>query len=138
MIDGAAEFLDGGGVVFLGCLHETVTDMVLQDDAAHAAQRGADSGQLDQDFRTVTAVLHHALHRLQMSDGAGDSVEHRLRFGMGVRVAVVMFMLMLMRVFVLIHEMQCFHIVPPYKRKKHQTRSSDLLIPSGYPLRLDS
>ena len=72
---------------------------------------------------------------------AGDSVEHRLRFGMGVRVAVVMFMLMLMlmlmRVFVLIHEMQCFHIVPPYKRKKHQTRSSDLLIPSGYPLRLD-
>ena len=71
---------------------DAVLQMVLEDHAGRAAQRGADSRQLHQHLRAVTPVLHHALDGLKVADRPRETIEHRLGLGvhMAVRVAVLL------------------------------------------------
>ena len=65
---------------------DTVLDMVLEDDLRRTVQRRAHRRKLHQHLGTVAPVLHHVLDGFQMSDGTGQSVDHR--FGLLVIVVV--------------------------------------------------
>ena len=69
-----------------------MVDVILEDDLAGVGQGRADSGQLDEDFGAVLAILHHFAHPLQVTDGTGEAVQNRFGVGMamGVPVAVGM------------------------------------------------
>ena len=70
-------------------VHDAMLDMILKNDLACIVDRGFDRRKLDQDFTAVPAVLHHPLDGFQMSDGAAQSVEHRLRIGVRMGMAVM-------------------------------------------------
>ena len=85
-------------VVLLDGVDDAVLDMVLQNDLADVVDGRAHGGDLDQDLRAVASVLHHLLDRLQMADGAGKPVEHRLRVRVNMAVrARLMRMVVVMR-----------------------------------------
>ena len=65
-------------------------EMVFQYDLCGTAERGADSGKLNQDLGTVTPILDHALHALKMTDCAGKSVDYCLGLSMCMSVSVEM------------------------------------------------
>ena len=64
--------------------------VAVQEGAAEVTVTGADgesrtirwdSGNLYQDLRAVPSVLHHLFHRLQMTDGPGQTVQDLFGFG---------------------------------------------------------
>ena len=84
MVNGAIEIVDGLVVTALYRVDEAVLDMILQNRAACAAQRGLDRGELDQNVGAVPLLLHHLPNGLQMADGTGKPVYHRFGLGMSV------------------------------------------------------
>ena len=67
--------------------------MILQDHFTCIVDGRFDSGQLDQNLAAVTAVFHHTLDGFQMTDGPGQTVQHRLcilvSMGMSMSMAVL-------------------------------------------------
>ena len=101
LIDGLVQ---GGQLVGIvgGGIGNAVLQMVFQDNFRRAVEGGAHRSQLHQDLGTIPAVLHHALDRLQVADGPGQAVQHRLGLGMAVAVAVVMGVVMFMVVVMIV------------------------------------
>lgn len=67
---------------------DAVLDMVLEDDPGGAVQGRAHRRQLHQHLGAVAPLLHHALDGLEVADGAGQAVDHRLGLGVVVMVDV--------------------------------------------------
>ena len=65
---------------------DAVLDMILQDYLGGIIERRAHRRKLDEHIGAVPSLLDHALHRLEVPDGAGKAVDDGA--GIGVRVAV--------------------------------------------------
>ena len=84
---------------------DAVLDMILQDYLGGIIERRAHRRKLDEHIGAVPSLLDHALHRLEVPDGAGkpvhDGLSLRVRMpvtvlmsvGMGVDVTVAMVMI---------------------------------------------
>ena len=107
LVDCLAEAVDRLFVVLLDRVDDAVLDMILQNDLADVVDGGADRRNLNQNLRAVAPILDHLPDRFQMSDGARQPVDHRLRVRVDVpvrarlmRMVVIMIVRMRMVVFV--------------------------------------
>lgn len=76
-IDGFTEIINGLHITYSYRIHDTVAHMVLEDHFAGIFKSGPDGCQLDQHFGTVMTLFHHPLHLFKMTDGPGETVDHR-------------------------------------------------------------
>lgn len=81
-----------------------MVQVVFEDDFAGFVDGRADSGELNQHFRTVAPLFDHIAYSVKMPDGAGEAVEHG--FGVCVGVAVitdVVFVVVVVAMFMFAH-----------------------------------
>ena len=71
-------------------IQNTMLNMILQNDLSRIIQCRLYRRQLNQYLTTISAVLHHPLNRLQMTNGSGQTIEYRFSIGMDVTMAVGM------------------------------------------------
>jgi len=90
-VDGGVEIRKGLFIPLLRRFHDTMVQVIFQDQYAGVVQRGTHGGKLGQDFRTVPFLQNHLPYGLQMADGPGKTVENGPGlFGiMGMAVAVM-------------------------------------------------
>ena len=69
-------------------VHDTVLQVVLEDDLSGVVDGVFHRRQLDQDLGAVPVLLHHFLDALQVADGPGQAVGHPLDMLRAVGVAV--------------------------------------------------
>lgn len=89
LLNGPVQFVDGGPVLILHRLHDTVLQMILENDLTGVVQSASHGGQLDEHLRAVPSLLHHSLHPLQMADSPGQPVHHRAGMLVAVDMAVI-------------------------------------------------
>lgn len=65
-------------------------DMILDYELGGIVERGADGGDLHEDFGAVSPLFHHALDGLQMPYRAGKAIHNGLGLGMLMRVGMGM------------------------------------------------
>ena len=87
-VDGIVQRLDGLLVTSLHRIHDAVADVILENGAARAVQRGDHRAELHQHLGAVLAALHHLPHGIQMALGPAEPVQHGFGLGMGMVVAV--------------------------------------------------
>ena len=56
------------------CFYKAVLDVILQNHLSGIVDRRFHCRKLNQHLAAVTAILHHPLDRLHMSDHAGEAV----------------------------------------------------------------
>ena len=124
-------------------VHHAVANVVIEDHLTGVVQRTADGGQLNEDIGTVTALLHHSLDLVQVTDGPGQTVDdgllilvnvtvgmgeallvHQLVVVMMVMMIVVMVMMTMMVVVMFVHwgiSFLFFAIIAGFKPVRNHT-----------------
>ena len=75
LVNRLVELLDGRRIFVARGVDDAVADVVFEDDAADAFERGVDSGKLDQHVAAVFALFHHALDLFEVADEARRAVD---------------------------------------------------------------
>lgn len=88
LLNGVFQILQCLLIPMLHCIHNTVGDMILQNDFANIIDGGADSGNLNQNLTAVPAVFHHPPDSFHMADGPGHPVQHSLGLCVAVRMCM--------------------------------------------------
>ncbi len=124
-IDCLTQIVDGVLVTGSYRVYHAVAHVVFQDHLAGVVQGGTYRRQLDENLRAVVTLLHHPLHLFQVTDGAGQPVQHGLLIfvdmavavgnAMGVEIGMVMLMLVVAAAFV----GMVGHRLAPLSRVKH-------------------
>ena len=75
MLDGPIQMIDGCLIAVFHSIHQTVLDVILENEFPGVVDGGFHSGKLNQHLGAVLPVFHHSLDGFQMPDGAGETVE---------------------------------------------------------------
>ena len=86
--NGLVQRVERVGVSLFQRFHDAAVDVVFQHQSPRAVQGGTNRRQLNEHFAAIAVVLHHPLHRLQMPDDPGETVDHRFLFLGGVDMGV--------------------------------------------------